>query len=98
MELLMHLPKVVAVHVRVDLRRRDAGMAEHLLDRPEICPALEQMCREGMPERMGRDVLRDAGAIDVMLQDLPGAHPGQRSAARVEKENAFRLPFVETWA
>ena len=29
MELLMHLPKVVAVHVRVDLRRRDAGMAEH---------------------------------------------------------------------
>ena len=31
MILLMHLPKVLSVHVCVDLRRRNVGVAEHFL-------------------------------------------------------------------
>src|SRR5205823_10796723 len=41
---------------RVHLRRGDARMPEELLDRAEVRPALEQVGREGVPKRVGRDV------------------------------------------
>src|SRR5437588_13028033 len=45
------------VDVAVDLRRRERGVAEELLDRAEIGAALEQMGGERMPQamRVGND-------------------------------------------
>src|ERR1019366_6560204 len=40
-------------HVRVDLRRRQAGMAQQLLDDTQVRAALEQVRGEGVAERMG---------------------------------------------
>src|SRR5256885_1826578 len=65
MILLVHLPKVLAVHMRVDLRRRNVGMPEHFLDGAQIGAAFEQMRRERMAKRMRRHHLGDPGAIDV---------------------------------
>lgn len=42
------LADVRAVNVRVDLSRRDVGVAEHLLDSSQIGPTLEEMSRERM--------------------------------------------------
>src|SRR5690606_32447393 len=42
--------------VRVDLRRRDVGVAQHGLERPEVRAVLEQVRGEGVPERVGRDL------------------------------------------
>ena len=39
----MHLAKVVTIHVDVDLRGGEVGVAQHLLHRPEIGTALEQV-------------------------------------------------------
>ena len=46
-----------AVHVGVDLRRRERAVAEELLDGPEIGAALDEMRGEGVaqPVRVRRD-------------------------------------------
>ena len=49
--------QALAVDVAVDLRRRERGVAEQLLDRPQVGAALEQVRREcvAQPVRMRRD-------------------------------------------
>src|SRR5665647_3065225 len=42
--------------MRVDLRRGQAGVAEHLLDRPEIGAALEQMSGRAVPQTVRPNV------------------------------------------
>ena len=48
-----------AVDMRVDLSRRDIGVAEHLLDGSQIGPTFEQMGRKRMAQRLRMQV-RDA--------------------------------------
>ena len=43
MELLVHLPEVLPIHMRIDLRRRDVRMPEHLLDGSEVSATFEQV-------------------------------------------------------
>ncbi len=46
MEPVVDLPQARLEHVRVDLRRRQIGMPEHGLDRPEVGAAIEQVGRK----------------------------------------------------
>src|SRR5687767_2256666 len=91
----MHLPKILAIHMRVDLRGRDVRVSKHLLYRSQIRAAFQQMGRERVPQRMRVDVLRDPGPFDVLAQDLPGTHARQRLAARVQKQRTARLAMLE---
>src|SRR4051812_34590541 len=52
MVLQVHLFKAVCIHVRVDLRGGDVGMAQKLLHDAQIGAAGEQMGGEGMPKRV----------------------------------------------
>src|SRR5437764_15176009 len=54
---VVHSSEAAAVDMAVDRRRRKRRVAEQLLDRPQVCAALEQMRRERMPQpvRMRRD-------------------------------------------
>ena len=47
----------------VDLRRTDIGVAQELLDSPEIGTSLEKMSRIGVPKRMRMQ--RAAVAVDA---------------------------------
>src|SRR5215204_4746518 len=87
--LTMDASKVLAIDVRIDLRRRDVRMPKHFLDRSQIGASLEQMGRKRMAERVRRHVLVDAGALDVFAQDLPRPHARQRLSARVEEHHPF---------
>ena len=40
------------IDLRVDLRRRQAGVAQELLDRPEVAPASQEVRGERMAKRM----------------------------------------------
>src|SRR5690349_16681812 len=80
----VHLPQIFPVHVSVDLGGGDVHVTEHLLHRPEVGAPLQQVGGERMPQRMRRDVPRDAGALHVAAQDLPRAHARERPATRVE--------------
>src|SRR5659263_402207 len=52
--------------MRVDLRRGQARVPEHLLDRPKIGAALEQMSGRAVPQTMRPHVR----GVRYMLQDL----------------------------
>jgi hypothetical protein len=98
MELPVHIPQVAAVHVRIDLRGRDVRVPKHLLDGREVRAALEQMRSERVAERVRRDPLRDPRTLDVLAQDLPDAHPGERPAARVQENAALPCPALNNHA
>jgi hypothetical protein len=42
----MDAPKILAIHVRVDLRGADIGVAEHFLHRTEVRAPFQQVRRE----------------------------------------------------
>ena len=49
-------------HVRVDLRRRQIGVAEHHLDGAQVGAALEQVRRERVAQHVRAERARQAGA------------------------------------
>jgi len=75
-----------AVDMGVDLRRADIGMAQHGLQRAQVCAALQQMRGEGMAQHMGADPLRrDAGSGGQGLHHLIKTNPADMALARREK-------------
>src|SRR5947208_10459800 len=82
-------------YVRVQLRRREIGMAEHLLDGTQVGASLEQVGRE----RVAQEVRVDALGLEPCLagqapQDEEDAGARERPAARVE-EQLLPVPPVE---
>ena len=67
----MHSFKPLLIDMRIDLRRRNVGVAEHLLNNPQIGAIPEKMCRETMAEKVRVNVLLKPGAPRVLLHDLP---------------------------
>src|SRR5215207_6753557 len=91
----VHLAEILPVDVRVDLRRCDVCVPQHLLNGAQVGATFEEMCGERMPERVWRDVLLDTSAVDVAAEDFPCAHARQRTSARIEKEHALALALLE---
>src|SRR6267142_1120511 len=75
---LMDGTQVIPIDMRVELRRGEIGMAEHLLHRAEIGAAFQQVRRECVAERVGRHSLGEPGTPGVGLDDPPRAHARQR--------------------
>ena len=77
-------------HMRVDLRRRDVGVAQQLLHRAQVGAAIEQMAGKGMPQHVGRDPLRvEAGLLGQLLQLLAKPLAGQVALARPARQTAI---------
>ena len=70
-------------------------MAEHLLHRPQICTALQQMCCEGMAQRVWRNRFGYSHLVDVLAKNFPRAHARKRLTARVEEEDPFAFAFLQ---
>src|SRR5579859_6421004 len=77
MRAAIDLEQALAVDAGIDLRGRERGMAEQLLDRAQIAAARKQMRSERMPQRMRR------GAVG---QSQRAAHPlhGELDDARTQ--------------
>ena len=67
MKLAVNFLQAGLVHVRINLRRGDAGVAEHLLNLPQVGAAGEQMRRKAMPDRVWAGIRRRPGAGRVAL-------------------------------
>src|SRR5919199_5031184 len=97
MRLVVQLPPAAIRHVRVQLRRRQVGVAEHLLDGAEVGAALEQMGRERVAQQVRMDPRGvEAGLRGETAEDEEGARTRQRAAAGVEEELG-PVPRVEIW-
>src|SRR6516225_8124489 len=78
-----------AIDRGIDLRRRERGMAQKLLDRAQIAAPPEKMRREGMAQRMRRrgfgQAERPAQALDRELNDARR----QRTALGADEQGLF---------
>src|SRR5919204_4166529 len=91
----VELAPTAVADMRVELGRREVGVAEHLLDASEVCATLEQVRRERMPEQVGMNSLRlEPGFLREPPQDEENAGPGQTAALRVQEELGA-VPAVE---
>ena len=75
-------------HRRVDRRRLQALVPQHLLDEAHIAARFQEVRRERMPEQVATAALRDPRRVDVLPQ--LGAQPAaaEALAADVEEEEA----------
>ncbi len=77
---LVHAHQLGGVDLGVDLRRRQAGMPEQLLDGAQVPSPAEEMGREGVAERVGRGAVGQAeGAAQALHGELDDA--GREGAA-----------------
>src|SRR5215510_2560567 len=74
-----------AIHMGVNLRRRDIRMTQHRLHRAQIGTSFEKMGGKRMAQGMRRYPLLDAGGQRVTANELPESLPRQRPARAVDK-------------
>jgi len=75
MSRIHQLDQSCAVHVRVDLGRRDVGVTEQRLKNAEICAAREEVRRERMAKDVRANAIgRDARVGGHLPHDLEQAH------------------------
>ena len=61
------------IDVRVNLRSRNIGVAEHFLNDAEVGAVAKQMCRETVPKQMWINVDVQPGMLRVLFHNLPDA-------------------------
>src|SRR5690242_8220561 len=83
-------------YVRVQLRRCQIGMPEHLLDSTEVGASLEKMGGERVAQKVWMGPLRlEPCLVGQAAQDEKHAGAGERPAARVEKQLLPVAPIEE---
>ena len=60
MGFVVYLGQMLEVKVRIDLGRRDIGMAQELLHAPQVMTRLQEVRGEGVPEQVRIDATVDA--------------------------------------
>ena len=86
--------QTIGVNSRIDLRRRERGVAEQFLDGAQIAAARQQMRRERMPKRMGRRRVRQAKRAAQPFHDKLHDARRQGSAARADEQRAVGRQVV----
>ena len=71
MKAVMNLPHPLSGDKRVDLGRRNLGVAKESLNKPETRSLLEKVGGERVTKEMGVDLLFDSHEPSVPLEDFP---------------------------
>lgn len=87
-------PQVVLVQMRVNFRRGDAFMAEHLLHGAKVGAAFDEMCGEGVPERVRTHRLVDARLFYPLLDEHEDHLAGEVRPPTVQKD-VILFPFLD---
>src|ERR1051326_3581413 len=95
MKLSMDCFQALLIDVRINLRRRNIRVSEHLLDDPQIGPVTEQMRGKTMSKQMRINVFRETGPARNAFDDLPNSRGGQFASARGKEDFATRAAFDE---
>ena len=67
----MHRFQTLLIDVRVNLGRRNVGVAEHLLNDPQVGAVAQQVRREAVPEQMRINIFFQACVARFFFHDLP---------------------------
>jgi hypothetical protein len=92
---LDHCGKPLGLYMRVDLRRRNVGVAKHRLNGAQIGPMRQQVARKRVSQHMRRKPGRvQTGLEGQLLQQLRHTLPGQMAAARPRWKEPFRTAMA----
>src|SRR4051794_31956635 len=94
----VHVLEPLGRQVRVDLRRGDVGVPEHLLHRAEVAAAGEEVRGERVAQRVRAHLLLEPGRARVALDDLVEALAREARAAPVDEQVADVAGADERWA
>lgn len=72
----------------IDLGRADAGVAQKLLDDPQVGAMLQEMRGKTMPQAVRGDTFGQAGGLDAVLDSQPERDGGEPGAASGQEEIA----------
>jgi hypothetical protein len=86
---VVYLGKMPEVKVGVDLRRRDVGVSEKLLDTAKIVARFEKMSREGVAQQVRIDAGVDALTLRPVIHTSLHRACTQSSAAITDKQGHF---------
>lgn len=90
----IHLTQSVGSDQGVHLRGGHRGVAQELLNHPDVSAALKQMRGERMPEGVRGDVLGDVGLLGRGLENSPGALPADPASAGIQEQRRRAFPFA----
>jgi hypothetical protein len=77
---IVNLHKLIHAHMGVALGGREAHVAQHFLDGPQVRPRIQQMGGEGMAKGMGTHLSQETAPQHVFLQD-PRHAPGRQAGS-----------------
>src|SRR4051794_39444947 len=86
----IHVFEPLGREVRVDLRRGDVRVAEHLLQGAQVAPSGQQVGGEGVAEGVRAHLVLEPGRARVALDDLVEALARQAAAAVVDEQARFQ--------
>ena len=69
-------------------------MAQHLLDRPQIRPGVQQVCGKGMPEPVRTQMLPQPACYQLRLEQPVDRARRKSPATRIEKEGLRSCPAL----
>ena len=93
MEPVVDLAQPRLEHVRVDLRRRQIGVAEHQLNRAQVGPPLEQVRGERMAQHVRAQRARQSRLLAVAFEDINNTPPRYRPPPGGSPPRAAALRF-----
>src|SRR5260370_32950967 len=91
MRLVVHLEHVFHRKLRGTLRRREAFVAEHLLDRAQVSDFFQHVRAEGMAKCVRVNVRGKAFGDGNLLNDAPDAARGETSPTPVDQQGGCVL-------
>src|SRR6185436_5882489 len=89
MSSIVSLRQVLEVQVRVNLRRGNAGMPQHLLHRAQVAARLQHVRGERVPQDVGMDVRREATLERPALRPLLHRTRAEAPAVAADEESGF---------
>src|SRR5437899_5792611 len=85
MKLSMHRFQTLLIDVGINLRRRNIGVAEHLLNDAQVRAVAQQVGREAVPEQMRINIFFPARVARFFLHDLSDSRCRSFSSALAQK-------------
>lgn len=82
-----------AVEMDIDLRGRDAFMAQHLLDGTEVGASFKKVGGERVAQCVGRYVFPDSRSFSEILDYLKDSNPCELPSAAVEEKDIGAVGF-----
>jgi len=67
----MHRFQTLLIDVGINLRRRNIGVSEHLLNDAQVRAVAQQVRREAVPEQVRINILFQPSVPGFFLNDLP---------------------------